>query len=107
MPSPSPRLPPVTTTLRIVPDQLAGLGDVEMGYEADHGWDLMLGERLTANLEDLALQLLARPRPFRLVEKHVGNDDGAGKRIFARAHKRHPDVRMSIDHRFDFLGMHF
>src|SRR6266508_3725206 len=98
---------PVTTTLRMMPRELAGFGYVKRRDEADHGRHLVLGETGTAALHDLALERRGALAGTVLVraQQHVGDHDLAGDRIPPRAHQRHPHVRMPVDHRLDLLGM--
>src|ERR1043166_6766197 len=93
MPSPRPRLPPVTTILRMVAHQLAGLGDVEGRHEADRGRHLVLGKIGAARLHDLAFELGGAVRGClagrRRAQQDIRHDNLAGDRIAARTNKRH------------------
>src|SRR4051812_19842518 len=55
---PRPRLPPVTTTLRIAPRELAALRDRQRRDEADRGRNLVPRQSFTAEMHDLALELV-------------------------------------------------
>src|ERR1700724_4072917 len=109
MPSPRPRLPPVTMTLRSVSGmahELAAGADREHRHEADRGRDLVLAEIVAAEPQDLALECLAAGvlAGTRVAQHDVGNDQRAGDRALAPAHERHAHLRMAVDHRFDLLG---
>src|SRR4051812_45008916 len=106
MPRPSPRLPPVTTTLRMT-SQLAAGGNVEGRNETDGGRNLVSREALAAYLEDLALDVAAVPVRARLRgidrEHDVGCDERAGDRASAGSYLRHAHGRVPVDGRLDFL----
>jgi len=79
MPKAEPRLPPVTITLCIVPHQLSGRRDVELGYESDRAVpcarqirrDTRGGFALTS-----CVRSPRRPAWLR-AQHHVGDDDRA------------------------------
>src|ERR1700686_4487401 len=110
MPSPSPRLAPVTRTMRaalaITPRQFAGRGDVERRHDRDGRGDLMARQRFAAERQYvvLDLQLAARARVFRF-QNDIRNDDRAGDRILLRPHQRYSYLRVPIDDRLDLLGV--
>src|SRR5438128_3781948 len=107
MPSPRPRVPPVTTTLRITTDQLAGAVHAEAGDEVDCRGNLVPRQRLATMPQQLFLDLghaAGRALGDRL-ELDVRDDERAGDRTLSCAHARHPHARMAVQHRFDFLGM--
>src|SRR5436305_15036048 len=60
VPSPMPRLPPVTMTLPMAASQLSGRRDGQRGDEADRRRHLVRRQRLAAELLDRLLQF-ARP----------------------------------------------
>src|SRR5262245_27022728 len=107
MPSPKPRLPPVTTTLCIVPDQLARMGDFEIGHEAYHGQYLVFRQSAPTELENLPLHIFAALARLRLVvQEHIGDDDRSGEWVLPRSNQRHAHFRVPIDDPLDLLGMH-
>src|SRR5437899_3741145 len=57
IPRPSPRLAPVTRTLRMVARQLAALRNRKARHERDRDRDLVLRQAVTAEPEDLLLYL--------------------------------------------------
>src|SRR5262249_3796211 len=98
MARPRPRLPPVTTTLRMMPRKLAGLGDIEGGNEADHGRHLVLGETGAAALHDLPFERSGALACGILLatQQNVGNHDFASDRVASRAHERHAHVGVAV-----------
>src|SRR5450432_28707 len=98
IPSPKPRLAPVTMTLRTGAHQLSGRRDLKRRHETDHGGDLegcqgrlALGSELPGKVRSARARAMAR----HLVCQHdVGRDDGAGDRIAARLDQRHANPRM-------------
>src|SRR5258708_4570559 len=105
MARPMPRLPPVTSTLRIGARQLAGAGDVERLHESDHRRYLVWRKALPAICDDVIADRLCLRRVGTIGKHHVSDHDGAGDRALARAHPRHPHTLMAVDHRLDFLGV--
>src|SRR6266567_8834859 len=119
MPRPRPRLPPVTTmlrmtilritTLRIMTRQFSGRADVQRRDEADRGGHLVLGQAVATDLQDFALEshgAIDRAAMIELhSENHVGDHDRAGDRVLSRSDKRHPNLWMAVDHRLDLLRM--
>src|SRR5437660_3164688 len=109
MARPSPRLPPVTRTLRIVPHQLAGRSDVQGRDDGDRGRNLVRRQRVATMLQDLLLEAGGSsvdgvgPRG----QHHVGHDQGAQERVVSRPDPRHPHPWVAIDHRLDLFGMDF
>src|SRR5271166_4450435 len=112
MPSPIPRLPPVTTMLRMLarmmPRRFSGGREIERSNEAYGRRHLVLRKAVTADLQDFVLELegsliglIAPPS-----EDHVGDDDGTGDGILSSAHERHADIGMAVDDGLDLLGMH-
>src|SRR5271166_3433918 len=111
MPRPSPRLPPVTTMLRmtllILPRRFSCGRESKRRHKAYGGRHLVLGEVSSARFHDLVLDrgyslgvLINLPS-----EHHVGDDNGAGDGIFSSADQRHPNLGVAVDHGFDFLRM--
>src|SRR6185312_2687924 len=96
-----PPLAPVTMTLRADTRELSAAADVERGDEADRRRYLVRGEAAAAGGEDVVL-----PRRRVRLQHHIGDDDRAGKRVFARADQRHPHRRVTVDHRLDLFRMH-
>src|SRR5436309_1768627 len=108
MPSPRPRLPPVTTTLRITADQLAGAVHAEPGDEVDRRGNLVPRQRLATVPQQLLLDV--RRDAVRAVggrlELDIGDHEGAGDRTLSRAHARHAHARVAVQYGLDFFGMH-
>src|SRR5258708_14772851 len=75
MPSPKPRLPPVTMTLRRMPGHLACRGDLERRDDADSRRNLVRRQRVATGLEDL---VRGAGRLGSALEHHVRGDEGAG-----------------------------
>src|SRR4051812_29854893 len=98
MARPSPRLPPVTMTLRMT-GQLAGGGELQGRNETDRGGNLVRSEMIAAESEDLA----GTPRLGRAAQHHRGGDPRTRERTPSRPHHRHADRRMAVDGRLDFL----
>src|SRR5690242_2678162 len=109
MPRPSPRLPPVTRTLRMA-RELAAVCHREGRHERDRDGDFELRQILAAERKDLSLDFrLARVGAVadeRLREDDLGDNDGPGDRILLWTHQGEADVRMAVDHRLDFLRVH-
>src|SRR5438105_1677490 len=108
IPSPSPRLPPVTMTLGIAASELARGSDVQRPDDAYRRRDLVRRERAAASREDLGLRVLDAYGVESLLiirEHHLGGNDGPGDRILPRRHERHAHAGVAIDHRLDFFGM--
>src|SRR2546426_1840525 len=103
IPRPRPRLPPVTMTLRMA-GQLAGGGDLEGTNKTDRRRNLVGGQRVVADLKDLALDVRAAGL---CVQDDVGGDERTGDRTFSRLHPRHSYRRVSVDRRLDFLRVDF
>src|SRR5436305_781554 len=103
MPSPNPRLPPVTTTLRIVSGivahRFARWRKIDPRNKTDGCWYFVLRQVTAAGFEDRLLELeLAFSRLIDLrSENHIGDDNGAGDRVLATAHNRYADLGMTVD----------
>src|SRR2546421_3625176 len=102
IPRPRPRLPPVTTTLRMLANQLAGRADVERRHESNRGGHLVGGQSLVAEAEDVGLVVRRRFA----VDDDVGDDQRPGDGTAPRPDTGHADGRMTGDHRLDLLGVH-
>src|ERR1700722_142932 len=76
IPSPNPRLPPVTITLRMVTDELSSLGDGQSSSEIDDCWNLVRGKLLTAQRQDLLLYspVVDVPGSGLGVQNNISND---------------------------------
>src|SRR5580693_1753729 len=111
MPRPSPRLAPVTRTVRavlaIAPRQFAGRADVEHGHDRDGRRDFVARQRVAAKLQYVVLDLLLLAARARAIgfQHDVGNHDRAGNRALLRPHQRHSHLWMPVDDRFDLLGV--
>src|SRR6266853_1026721 len=105
MPRPSPRLPPVTMTLRIRPGELAGGGNVERGHEMDDRRYFVPRQGLATGIENLVFQSLGLGYAGRGLDHDIGDDDGPGDRALARLDQRHADRGMAVDHRLDLFGV--
>src|SRR5450432_4834734 len=107
MARPSPRLPPVTMTLRMLARHFACRGNSQRGNDVYRCRNLMPGKRVSTKLEDLTLKFTNIPhRGIRLVlENYVCHHERTGYRILSRPDERHPDLRMPIDHTFDLFRM--
>src|SRR3984893_10046028 len=114
MPSPRPRLAPVTRTVRadaagldMAARQFAGCRDVEGRHDADRRRNLVDRQRVAAELQDIALdgaELIVRALASRF-QDDIGDHDRAGGRTFLWPHQRHADLRVPVDHRLDLFGM--
>src|SRR5437867_3126274 len=105
IPSPRPRLPPVTITLRMT-IQLAGCGNRERGHEPNRGRNLVRGQALVTDLQDLALEVRSpAARAGLSVQDDVRGDERAGNGTSPGTHHRHPYRRVPVDRRLDFLGV--
>src|SRR6516225_9066240 len=108
MARPTPRLPPVITTLSIA-GELSGFGDVERRHDADRGRNLMGRELVAAGAEDLlpdaAIIVAGKLRRSLVRQDHIGHDDGARDRIAPRLDERHPHPLLAVDDGLDLLGM--
>src|SRR6058998_634953 len=102
MPRPRPRLPPVTTTLRMLANHLAGRADVERRHEANRRGHLVRGEPLVAEAKNVGLVVRRRLA----VDDDVGDDERSGDRAAPRPDAGHADGRVTGDHRLDLLGVH-
>src|SRR5947207_13319819 len=99
---PSPRLAPVTMTLRIRSRQLAGGRHLEPRHDADGGRHLVGLERSPAAVEELALERLGRRTPagaVRLGEHYVGDDHGARDRVAPRPDPPYANPRTKVEDR--------
>src|ERR1041385_6044913 len=108
IPSPSPRLPPVTRTLRMRARELAAVGHREALHKRDRNRYFPFGLAVAAELDDLTLDFrfaCVRVACVERVENHVGNHNRSRDRVLLRTHQRHSHVRMTIDHPFDFFRM--
>src|SRR5437016_2734471 len=108
MPSPNPRLPPVTRTLRMRARELTALRNRKARHERDRNRNLPFRQALAAKLDDLALDCRfasVRTACVERVENHVGDHNRSHDRVLLRMHQGHAHVRMTIDHPFDFFGM--
>src|SRR5438309_354751 len=100
---PSPRLPPVTITLRMT-DQLASGGKLERRHETDCRRNLVAGQAIVANSKDLALVGRAQAARGRIVfQNDICNDQRTSNRASSWAHHRHADCRVPVDGCLDFL----
>src|SRR5580704_13355492 len=111
MPSPSPRLAPVTKTVRaalaIAPRQFAGRTDVERRHDRDGRRNLVARQGFAAERQYFVLDLLLAASARAIGFQHdVGNHDRAGDRALLRPHQRHSHLWMPVDDRFDLLGMY-
>src|ERR1700757_5350569 len=109
MPSPSPRLAPVTTTLRIRAYQLSGGRHLQPRHDTDGRRSLVCGERLAAALQQLVRELLwrrARPPGLAVGEHDVRDHHRPRDRTASRAHQGHAHPGVSVDDRLDLLRIH-
>src|SRR3984957_8173295 len=108
MPRPSPRLPPVTMTLRMGADQLSRFCHREVRHKIDRGWNLVLCQFAAAKLKDLALQHghVAIGRLWRRLQHHIRHHQSADDRVLLHAHQRDADFGVAIDDRFNLFRMH-
>src|SRR5579862_7711593 len=110
MPRPSPRLAPVTRTVRaalaIAPRQFAGGRDIERRHDRDGSGNLVKRQSFAAKRQYvvLDLQLAARARAIGF-QHDVGNHDRAGDGIFLWPHQRHSYLWVPVDDRLDLLGV--
>src|SRR3989475_8885007 len=107
MAMPSPRLPPVTITLRIATHHFACRSDGQGRNEGDRRRNLVPRKRFAAELQDLALDF-CNPS-VRWVglcfQNDVGDDERTCDGVLSGPHKRHAYARVAIDHCFDLLRM--
>src|SRR5882724_6445919 len=103
MPRPSPRLPPVTRTLRIPAHDLTCRGNGQGRNKVDRRRDLVPGKRRAAVLESLAASV--RGAGFS-VQHHVSDDERSHDGVLLGPHLRNAHLRVRIDHRFDLLRVH-
>src|SRR5207244_8366399 len=106
IPRPRPRLPPVTMTLRRT-GQLAGDGNLERRNETDGRRNLVGGQVIATELEDLTLEVhhLA-PGTARVgisLQDDVGDDERTGNGHTPGLHHRHADRRVSVVRSIGFL----
>src|SRR5690348_13543490 len=99
MPRPSPRLPPVTMTLAIAPDQFPGGGDVEGGNDPNHRRHLVRSKAAAAELpypllERLGVAALTPGVAREAGGDDIGNDDGADERAVPPPDERHLHARV-------------
>src|SRR6476660_3238513 len=95
---PSPRLPPVTMTLRMTARQLAGVRDMQGWHETHERGDLVAGQMLLAQLANLLFGLRGRLLACGgSVQYHLGHDDGAGERALLCGDERHSHLGVTID----------
>src|SRR5271156_5218321 len=80
IPRPIPRLPPVTTTLRMEADELPGICDRQGGNEIDGGGDLMRWQNLAAMAQDIDAKGAAGGLR-RILQNHFGDDQRTGDGI--------------------------
>ncbi len=110
MPSPSPRLPPVTTMFAHCAQALMPHHFSRRRYRPgsrQNVWQPVLcaagaaaARRRIARLSSSARSQISLDVSS---QNHVGDDDGAGNRVLSTAHHRHADIGMAIDNRFDLL----
>src|ERR1700704_5317706 len=108
MPRPSPRLPPVTRTLRISAHDLACRSNGQRRNKVDRRRDLVPGKCCATVLKDRVLESLAasvRGAGFS-VQNHVSDDERAHDGVLLGPHLRYAHLRVRIDHRFDLLRVH-
>src|ERR1700746_1496893 len=109
MPSPSPRLAPVTRTLRIRAYQLSGGPQLEPRHDTDGRRYLVWRERPAAALQQLVRELLrrrARPPGIAVGEHDVRDHHRPRDRTASRAHQGHAPPRVGVDDRLDLLRIH-
>src|ERR1700722_10286415 len=107
IPSPNPRLPPVTITLRMVTDELSCLRNRQCRNEIDGGRDLVRGKFLAAEVQDV-LPCLPVVSVFVVglsLQNDIRNYKSTGDGIFPRSNQRHANLWMAVDDRFYFLRM--
>src|SRR6185436_15053183 len=105
MARPSPRLAPVTRTLRIAALELAARRNRERRYEVDRRRNLVPGQARAAMLLDLVLERARIPCGGGAGEHYVRDDQGAGDWALAPPHQRQAHMRVRIDHRLDLFRM--
>src|SRR5579862_2064800 len=110
MESPSPRLAPVTITLRIGAHQFSGSRYLERWHDPHHGRDLMRGEHPATLLDDVVRDRVIRRPPGALgrgvIEHHLRGHHRAGDRAAPCLYQGHPHPGVRVDDRFHFLRMH-
>src|SRR5271165_4066146 len=109
MPSPSPRLAPVTITLSTVTRHFTCGSHGQYGDKVYRRGNLMTRKRVPAKLHNLMPKLISPPgRGARcFIENNIGDDKGTGYRVLSRSNEGHPHPRMPVDHGFYFLRMNF
>src|SRR5438093_6505117 len=108
MPRPSPRLPPVTRTLRIPAHDLTCRGNGQGRNKVDRRRHLVPGKRRATVLEDRVLESLAAPARGAgfSVQYHVSDDERPHDGVLLGPHLRNAHLRVGIEHRFDLLRVH-
>src|SRR5271165_7155278 len=107
IPSPSPRLPPVTRMLRMTADQLSRSRDVERCHLVQNGGNLMGAQRAAAQGADLAFDCL-EPDAGCIgpgIRHDLRDHDCPGDRTRPRRDARHVHGWMPVDYRLDYLRM--
>src|SRR5207302_9523760 len=108
MPRPSPRLAPVTRTLRIPAHDLSCRGNRQRRNKVDRRRHLVPGKRCATVLKDRVLESLAasvRSAGFS-DQNHVSDDERARDGVLLGTHLRSAHLRVRIDHRLDLLRVH-
>src|SRR5438477_13206956 len=80
IPRPNPRLPPVTTTLRMMTSQFARSSNLQRRQETDRRRNLVCGEVLVTDLQDFALEVRDLTARTALAGFSVQNDVGDDQR---------------------------
>lgn len=96
-------------TLRIETRHFAGWAESQGRNHLDYGRNLVSRKRLMTELEDFVPQFanLLGWQVWTDSWNHVGDDERTRDGVLARPDKRHPDLRVPVDHSFDFLWMNF
>src|SRR5207302_7873263 len=97
MAMPSPRLPPVTITLRMRTSDFARLLNTQTVHNMNHRGDFVPWQRLCAELKNFGLNIAIRFVPQILFGfKHdIGDHERASNRTLSHPHQRHAYAGMA------------
>src|SRR5579872_2073710 len=105
MPSPRPRVPPVTSTLRMGTRQLARRVYGERCHLSQRGWNLVGWQRAPALFQDFRPDGVKAAFRTGCTKNDVRDDDGAGYGTATSPDAGHPHRGVLVDDGFDFFRM--
>src|SRR5260370_14030731 len=105
---PSPRLPPVTSTSRMLTCQFTRGIEFQGRKDVYRRRNLMPGKHASTELQDLVLKIIRwdRRRDGFFREHDVSNHERPSDRVLLRPYQRHPNPGVPVDDGLYFLGMH-